>query len=1010
MAVTDKPIGAALVIGGGIAGMQSSLDMADSGFKVYLIDNSPTIGGAMSQLDKTFPTNDCAMCIMAPKLVETGRHHNIDLITNAELEKLEGEKGRFKVTITKRARKVDEEKCTGCGICTQRCPVEVPDEYNRGFKTRKAIFVKYPQAVPPTHTIDQENCIGCGICETQCEADAIVYPQEQETRELEVGSIIISPGFEEFDLRIKRMEYGFGQYPNVVSSLEFERMLSATGPYSGKVFRPSDGEIPDNVAFIQCVGSRDRSIGNPYCSSVCCMFAIKEAVIAKEHMPGLKPHIFFMDMRAFGKEFDDYYNRAQDEHGIKFYRNNRIAGIQEIQDTKNLVITYIEEGELRSREFDLVVLSIGMDSARNAIELAEKLGIELNDFNFCETDIFTPIETNKPGIFVCGAFQAPKDIPDSVSQASGAAGRASSIIASARDTLITVKKYPEEKIIKEGEEPRIGMFVCHCGINIGGVVNVPEVVEYAKTLPNVVYAEENLYTCSQDTQEKIKQKIEEHDLNRVIVASCTPRTHGPLFQNTIREGKLNPFVFEMANIRDQCSWVHADDPKGSTEKAKDLVRMAAAKSALLEPLPKIETDITPSGLIIGGGITGMSAAIELAEQGYEVILVEKSEHLGGLTRRLHFGLQNENIPEFMNDLIKKVESSDKISVFKNATVKDIKGYVGNFSTTIDQQGKEIEVEHGIIIVATGGEELKTNEYLYGQNDRVLSQLDFDNMLYEGKITKPVTAVMIQCVGCRNKERPYCSRICCTEAIKNARKLKELQPDSNVFILFKDMRTYGFRELYYEKAASEGVVFVRYDDQNPPKVTSKDGLTVDIYDHFINENIEIKPDFLVLSIATVPASDNQELAKHLKVPLSKDGFFLEAHMKLRPNEFATDGIFLAGLAHAPKFINECIFQAQAAVSRAVTILSKKKIEGDRIVSMVDQDLCTGCGTCVVICPFQAIDKNEEGKAETKSVLCKGCGVCGASCPETAITISGFTDKQLVAQIEAAVKALVKQEVN
>jgi heterodisulfide reductase subunit A len=730
------------------------------------------------------------------------------------------------------------------------------------------------------------------------------------------------------------------------------------------------------------------------------MFAIKEAVIAKEHMPGLKPHIFFMDMRAFGKEFDDYYNRAQDEHGIKFFRNNRIAGIQEISENNNLIVTYIDEGELRSREFDLVVLSVAMDSARNARNLAEKLGITINDYNFCDTEIFTPIETDRPGIFVCGAFQGPKDIPDSVSQASGAAGKASSIIADARDTLVTVKDYPAEKEIKEGEEPRIGLFVCHCGINIGGVVNVSEVAEYAKTLPNIVTVDENLYTCSQDTQEKIKKMIDKHNLNRVIVASCTPRTHGPLFQNTIREAGLNKYVFEMANIRDQCSWVHSDDPKSATEKAKDLVRMAAAKSALLKPLAKIETDITPVGLVIGGGITGMTSALELANQGYEAIIVEKTEMLGGLTQRLHYGLKGENIQEYMNGLIEKVETNKKIRIYKNSQIKDEKGYVGNFKTTIEQSGKEIELEHGITIVATGGEELKTNEYLHGQNESVITQLDFDNMLYSGEISKPVSAVMIQCVGCRNKDRPYCSRVCCTEAIKNARKLLEVQPESTVYILFKDMRTYGFRELYYEQAAAEGVVFVRYDDQNPPRVSSKDGLTVEVYDHFINENIKFNPDYLVLSLATVPAEDNAQLAKILKVPLSKDGFFLEAHMKLRPNEFATDGIFLAGVARAPKFINECIYQAQAATSRAVTILSKEKIEAEAIVSIIDQDKCSGCGTCITICPYQAVEKNGDGKAEPLSVLCKGCGICAASCPEKAIDIANFTDLQILSQGIAA----------
>jgi heterodisulfide reductase subunit A len=598
----SEKVGSVLVVGGGIAGMQSSLDLADSGYKVYLVDKSPSIGGAMAQLDKTFPTNDCAMCIMAPKLVETGRHRNIELITNSVVEKVTGKVGNFKVTVSKTSRYVDEEKCTGCGICTQKCPVEVIDEYNKGLKVRKAIYVKYPQAVPLIFSIDKEHCIGCGNCERHCEAGAIAYDQEHESMDLNVGSIILSPGFDEFDLLKKRKEYGYGRFPNVVSSLELERMLSATGPYGGMVLRPSDGEVVKKIAFVQCVGSRDRSIGNPYCSSVCCMFAIKESVIAQEHNPGLEATIFFMDMRAFGKEFDDYYVRAEKEHGIRFVKNNRISSIAEDPETNNLLVTYIDKGNMVQEVFDMVALSVGMTAPRDAKDIGKTLGIELNDYDFCSTEIlFSPLETSKPGIYVGGAFGAPKDIPDSVSEASGAAAKASSVISSERGKLVTVKEYPPEKDISS-DEPRIGAFICHCGINIGGIVDVPAVVEYAKTLPNVEYAEHNLYTCSQDTQKKIREKIEENNLNRVIVASCTPRTHQPLFQNTCAEAGLNPYLFEMANIRDQCSWVHMHEPERATQKAKDLVRMVIAKAGLLEPLKRVPIDINASGLVVGGGL------------------------------------------------------------------------------------------------------------------------------------------------------------------------------------------------------------------------------------------------------------------------------------------------------------------------------------------------------------------------------------------------------------------------
>ncbi|MCK4756965.1 MAG: CoB--CoM heterodisulfide reductase iron-sulfur subunit A family protein, partial [Thermoplasmata archaeon] len=623
--MTDK-VGAVLVIGGGISGMQSSLDLADSGYKVYLLDKSPSIGGTMAQLDKTFPTNDCSMCIMAPKLVSTGRHHNIETITYSEVKEVTGEPGNFKVIITNHARRVDLEKCTGCGVCAEKCPVEAIDEYNEGLSARESIYVQYPQAVPLVFTIDKDKCIGCGNCERYCKALAVEYDQEDVERELSVGSIIVSPGFKTADPN-QRPAYGYGRFPNVMTSTEFERLLSATGPYLGTVLRPSDGEMPQKVAFLQCVGSRDEKCGKEYCSSVCCMYAIKEALIAQEHTPGLKSSIFFMDIRAFGKEFDDYYIRARDEHGVSFKRS-RIAKVEEDFDTNDLILSYIEDGHLKKERFDLVVLSLGLDPPGSAKELSEKLGIELNDYGFCETGDYTPLETSRPGIYVSGAFSGPKDIPMTVADASGAAAKASALISSARYNLVTDKEFPEEKNVAN-ETPRIGVFVCKCGINIAASVDVPHAVEYSSTLPYVVYAEWNLYTCSQDTQEIIKDRIKEYDLNRVIVASCTPRTHEPLFQNTIREAGLNPHLFEMANIRDQCSWVHMHEPKKATEKALDLIRMAVAKSRFIEPLLRQDIDVVNKGLVIGGGVAGMTAALELAEQGFETYLVEKNKELGG---------------------------------------------------------------------------------------------------------------------------------------------------------------------------------------------------------------------------------------------------------------------------------------------------------------------------------------------------------------------------------------------
>ncbi len=999
--MAEQKVGAVLVVGGGVAGIQASLDLADSGFKVYLIDQGASVGGVMAQLDKTFPTNDCSMCILSPKLVATGRHPNISILTNAEITGLNGEAGNFEVKVRKRSRYIIEDKCNGCGLCAQKCPIEAVDVYNEGLSRRSAIYVDYPQAVPLKYKIDREKCIGCGTCLEICKAKAIEYDQQDSEATLNVGSIILAPGFEAFDAKLKS-EYGYGRYLNVVTSIEFERILSASGPYGGLVLRPSDGEIPKKIAFIQCVGSRDFQLGNNYCSAACCMYGIKEAVIAKEHTPTkLEPTIFYMDLRAYGKEFDAYYNRAKGEWGIRFVRS-RVASVTENPLTANLFVHYVENETPKTEEFDMVVLSIGMQPPKNVEKLAKILGVELNKYKFCETKYFSPLETSKPGIFVCGAFSAPKDIPESVAQASGAAAKAMGTIATERGKLVTVKEYPHERDISQ-EEPRIGVFVCHCGINIGGVVNVPEVVAYARTLPNVAYAEANLYTCSQDTQKLIKEKIQENNLNRVVVASCTPRTHEPLFRETVQEAGLNPYLFEMANIRDQCSWVHIHEPEKATEKAKDLIRSVVAKAKLLKPLKKPVINVTPVGLIIGGGVSGMTAALELANQGFEVHLVEKEKELGGHLRKIHYLLENEDPKQKLNALAKAVMENDKIHVHLEAEVVDVTGFVGNFKSKIKQRDDEKEVEHGIVIVATGAVEYKPTEYLYGKDPRVITQRELEEKIANDRFNAK-NVVMIQCVGARNEKRPNCARICCGQAIKNALKIKEKSPKTEVYILYKDMRAYGFKEDYYREAAQKGVLFINYDDERKPQVVNEDGkLKLSFWEPVVNEEVEIEPDLVVLSVATIPNPDNKRVAELLKVPLTEDGFFLEAHMKLRPVDFATEGVFLCGIAHSPKYIDESIAQACAAASRATTILSKLTLEMEGIVANVNEDLCSGCKICEHLCPYSAIEmKEKDGKpiAHVIEALCKGCGVCGTACPTKAIIMGHFTTEEILAQVKAA----------
>jgi len=999
-----KKVGAVMVVGAGIGGSQAALDLADSGYKVYLIESSTSIGGVMAQLDKTFPTNDCAMCIVSPKLVETGRHQNIDLSINCVIEDVSGEAGNFIVKIRKKTLHINPDKCTGCGVCGKECPIEAIDSFNEGLAKYSATSVKYPQAVPLVYAINKDICIGCGICQGVCKAKAVDYDREDELLEINIGAIILAPGFDEWVPKEANL-YGYGTYKNVVTSIEFERILSASGPYAGRVLRPSDGDVPEKVAFLQCIGSRDYTgKGKPYCSSVCCMYTAKEAVIAHEHMHQIKPTIFSMDVRAYGKDFDKYIIRAQEEYGVEYIRS-RISSITEVPETKDLRIRYeTEDGKIIEDDYNMVVLAVGLNPPNHAKYLAEKFNIELNEFGFAKTEIFNPVQTSRSGIYACGAFSSPKDIPDTVTQASAAAGCVNQLLYEKRGSLITEKTLPPE-IYVYGQPPRIGVFICHCGINIGGFVDVPEVTKYARELPNVVLADRNLYTCSADTQTIIKDKINEYHLNRVIVASCTPRTHEPLFQETIREAGLNRYLFQMANIRDQCSWVHMNQPEEATQKAKDLVRMAVNKAREIEPIERIRLAIIPKALVIGGGISGMVAALNFATQGYETLLVEKEADLGGIARNIYHTLEGGNVQDFLSKIINKIKSNKYIHTFTNAEIENVSGYIGNFKTSIihGRDKERVEFDHGVVIVATGAKEYQPKEYLFGQNEDVILQSEFEKLISTSdKLKSKKSIVMIQCVGSRNEEHPYCSKMCCAEAIKNALLAKEKYPDIEITILFRDIRTYGFKEKYYRIAREKGIIFLRYDEEEIPKVDLKDSQLIIEVVTPRKDKININSDLLVLSAGIYSErEENEELAKMLKIPLNDDNFFLEAHVKLRPVDFATEGVFVAGLAHCPKTIEDSIAQANAAVSRACTILSKEEIEAEGKTAMIIPERCIGCGMCVENCAYNAIELIDDRRfgrvAQINQALCKGCGACSGNCRCAAIDVLGFTGEQIFAMI-------------
>ncbi len=884
------------------------------------------------------------------------------------------------------------------------------EEFELGFSEEQAIE-------------EASRCLACGVCSEclecvrACEAVAIDHSMTGRVLDVDVGAIVLAIGAEKFDPSLK-YQFGYGKCENVVTSIEFERILAASGPFAGHVQRPSDGKTPKRVAWIQCVGSRDDREDRKYCSSVCCMYAIKEATIAKEHVEGLESTVFYMDIRAHGKDFDAFYERAKNQHGVRFVRS-RVGKVVEVPGSGNLRIYYATESGARqaNEEFDMVVLSVGFESRKANAVLADKLCVKLDRRGFFKTAPFSPVATSRPGVFVCGPACGPKDIPETVMEASGAAAAAGSLVAEARGTAIVPKTYPEERDVR-GEPPRIGVFVCHCGINIGSVVDVPSVVEYAASLPGVVYAEHNLFTCSQDTQEKIRCAIQEHGLNRVVVASCSPRTHEPLFQETLREAGINPCLFEMANIRDQCSWIHGQEPEKATAKSKTLVRMAVAKAGLLEPLRTVTLPVTQRGLVIGGGLAGMVAARSIADQGFEVLLVEREEELGGNLRNLYHTIDGVDIGEQLRGLVQEVENHPKIKVCKSAAVEKVEGYIGNYKTTLRRQtpgsedrdsGPELEYEHGIVIVATGAEESRPGEYLYGRDERVITQIELENRMQDpqaNKLAKLRNVVMVQCVGSRDDERPYCSRVCCQEAVKNALRLRGLNPRVNIYVLYRDMRTYGFLEEYYQLARDKGIVFIRYEPERKPVVeTDGDGLKVTVRDPVLETDLVVNPCLVVLAPAVVPHEDAADISRMLKIPLNENNFFLEAHVKLRPVDFATEGVFLAGLAHSPKSIPEVIAQAEAAAARAGTILCKSGYEAGATTSVVDEALCAGCGLCVATCPYGApelVERVDRTVSHVNEALCKGCGNCAAVCPSGAISHLGFKTGQTAAMLAAALK--------
>ncbi|UCG68283.1 MAG: CoB--CoM heterodisulfide reductase iron-sulfur subunit A family protein [Thermoplasmata archaeon] len=1004
----------ALVIGAGIGGIKAAIDLAESGFYVHMIDDAPYIGGALSKLDRQFPTNDCGMCQMLPSFVSEYcseiclrrglDHPNIDIMTGTEIKGLSGKAGKFKPRITKKARLVDSGKCIACNLCVDVCPIDVKDEFNQELGNRKAIHIQFPSAVPKVYTIDTKNCNQCGECVEICPTRAINLSNEDEDVELKVGAIILAMGFTPFDpSEIGALHYS--EFQNVVTALEFERVFSGTGPNSERqLSRISDDRIPESIAFIQCVGSRDEK--RPYCSFACCMHSLKEAMLVKELYPDTEVTIFFMDVRAFGKGYHRYYEKAR-KMGIKFVRS-RIADIWEVE-SNNLQVNYSDEFDAPKREtFEMVVLATGQDPPKRAEDLSKILGIDLDENLFCSHNKFSAVETSKEGVFSCGSFSGPKDIPDTIIEASAAACLAGSILRKGMDKKEDLHEKEtesesdtsEDSQNKINESESIGIFICRCGTSIADSLQMDEILEFSKNLLDVEYARNIDFLCLE--LEEIKKRITDANVGKVIFAACSPYPFIARFKKAVAEAGIDPSLLEIVDIREGCAWIHKDKQK-ATEKAKALIAMDIQKLRIQDTLQIKTRSVIPRALVIGGGISGMISALQIANNGINVDILEKSSTLGGNAGHLYRTPHGLNVEEFLVKIIGDVENNDLIRILKNSEVVKVSGKVGDFKVEITPPSGDKKEEYGAVIVATGANELETEEYLYGKQETVISQRELEKRIIEEDL-RAKSLVMIQCVGLRDDNRHYCGRVCCLGAIKNALRIKEIEPDTDVYILYRDIMTYGLNEEYYLKAKEKGVNFIRYELENKPKVNMKKReLEIGVRDPVLNEDIMIKPDLLVLSLGPYPGNNMAILDSFEdKLRLDEDGFISQMNLKFRPIDFLSEGIFVCGLAHAPRNLIESIAQAQAAAGRALSILSRNEIPSRAAISEVNERWCVGCEACIVACPYEArILDTDKKVAKVVDVLCKGCGICAVVCPSNAASLKGHKEKQIMAMIDEAI---------
>ncbi|MHA1799339.1 MAG: 4Fe-4S binding protein, partial [Candidatus Helarchaeota archaeon] len=996
--------------------MDCALDLANAGYKVYLVEKSSCIGGNYAKIYKIFPYDECSACILTPKMNEVGKHINILILTLTEVLEIKGEAGNFQVKLLQHPRYVDATKCTGCQQCMLTCPVEVPHEYNYGLTNRKAIYLDFAQQIPFVATIDKEHCINCKMCVQTCKAEAIDHDMKEKIIDIDVGSIVIATGFEEFDPSETLPQFGYKRYKNVLTSLQYERMTHPAG--LDNVVRPSDGKRIEKAVFINCIGSRDDNLGQLYCNKVCCMFGMKNARFLRMHEPDAEIYISYIDIRAAGKLFEEYYRTTSEQYGIKFIRG-KVSEIQENQDSSLLVrLENTETGEpLDINDVDLVSLNCSFRPSKGTLKIAKLLNLKLGedgflaDINKFDANNFSTgsIETAIPGIYMIGTSHGPRDGTDTIAEAKAAAS------AAANHLKQPTKEVSTDKFeLKEGKEfvPRIGVFVCHCGGIISSVVDVKRVVKEIQKIPQVEFVTNYLFMCSSPGQELIRKHIQENNLNRIVVASCTPLVHEKTFRNACEEVGLSRFYFTgPINIREQCAMVHHDHPEEATEKAIQLIKGGIARVKKLKNVPIKSLDVIKTTLIIGAGISGMNAALDVAEKGNKAFLIERSNKVGGRLNKLYklfpFG---DDAKDIIKEFELKITKNPNIKLLLNSEIKEMSGYLGNYEFKIQTEERIEKIKAGSVIVSIGTKEyLPTKgEYGFGEIENVITSIELEEKLKNDEIKNLKSLAFIQCVGSRaypefnERGNLYCSRVCCNVSIMNAKIIKEKFPDVKITIFYKQhLRAYGrYMEEMYRETQLNGINYVRWTPEHPLKIikNENDRPRILFKDTMIDRDFKLDVDLLVLSVGQEAPEGIERLCEITGITRSQDGFVEELHVKFKPVETKVPGIYSS--SSYPKDIADSISLARASASAAQQL--QKGIQLELTTAIVDEDLCVGCGLCELICPYEAnsmIQKNPMTLlASTDEIKCKGCGTCVAACPVGARQLRWWTDECFDAQID------------